>query len=232
MLNAFLSAGATHGIASACHKSTIDGCPCIADQTKREGGITYLQKCNDNVQFAVDFMKNFYGIEDSTDEADLVNKWNNELGYQAVNNRSTYCRCTGLSGSCVVQTCYERAPSVDEIGQKLRNKYSASQKVEMCENSLCIAGNQEILPISDFPVHVNNTPNLCLPSPENGILGTRGRVCKPSSSGTDSCSALCCNGGFERVHYEVPREECRFVWCCGIHCEQKEPVIITEYRCL
>ena len=82
MLNAFLSAGATHGIASACHKSTIDGCPCIADQTKREGGITYLQKCNDNVQFAVDFMKNFYGIEDSSDEADLVNKWNNELGYQ------------------------------------------------------------------------------------------------------------------------------------------------------
>ena len=82
MLNAFLSAGATHGIASACHKRTIDGCPCDANPARREDGITYLQKCNDNVEFAVNFMKNFYGIEESTEETDLVNRWNNELGYQ------------------------------------------------------------------------------------------------------------------------------------------------------
>ena len=150
---------------------------------------------------------------------------------QAVNNRSTYCRCTGLSGSCVVQTCYEKAPSVDEIGAKIRNKYSGSQKVEKCENSLCITGNPRP-PINDFPVYVNNTPNLCVPSPEDGILGTRGRKCNPSGSGSDSCSTLCCNHGFDRVTYEVATETCKFVWCCRIECEASDPITVWEHRCL
>ena len=82
ILNAFLSAGATHGIASACHKNTLEGCPCIADPAERIDGITYLRTCSDNIEFAIRFMKDFYDIEESTSEEDLVNKWNNELGYE------------------------------------------------------------------------------------------------------------------------------------------------------
>ena len=81
-MNAFLSAGATHGIASACHKSTLEGCACISGSVRREGGVTFLQTCSDNVKFAVQFMKDFYGMEESSSEDDMVNKWNNKLGYE------------------------------------------------------------------------------------------------------------------------------------------------------
>lgn len=233
MLNAFLSAGAVHGIASACHEGTIDGCPCIADLSRREGGVTYVQKCNDNVGWAIRFIKNFYNMDKSVDEEDLVNGWNNQLGYEAVDNRTTCCRCTGLSGSCVVQTCYERAPSADEIGNKIRVKYEGSQKVEKCNNnSLCLAGNPDLAPIPNFPVHLNVTPDLCAQSLPNGILGTVGRKCDPNGSGSNSCNNLCCGRGFEQVEYTVTNEECKFEWCCRIVCTAISTDTIREYRCL
>ena len=81
ILNAYMSAGVAHSIASACHENTIEGCACIAGPTIREDGVTYLQSCADNVDFAITFLKQFYGIESSNCERDLVDKWNNILGY-------------------------------------------------------------------------------------------------------------------------------------------------------
>ena len=147
-------------------------------------------------------------------------------------NTSTYCRCTGLSGSCVVQTCYEKAPSMHDIGCKLRLLYDNAQKVRATNCALHLAGHPDRAPLEMFPVFKYNTPDLCVPSPENGILGTRGRVCNPSSAGSDSCSSLCCNNGFEQVQYYVPKETCRFVWCCRIECTELDPELVTEYRCL
>jgi hypothetical protein len=231
ILNAFLSAGATHGLASACHDNTIDRCPCEVGETRRENGMTLLQSCSDNVKFAIGFVKDFYGLEDSTAEADLVDSWNNEIGYEACDNRTLYCRCTGLSGSCVVKTCYMRAPEIVEIGEKLRSKYAGSQKVVAENGTLHIATSIDHSPISIFPCHIMDTPSLCDPDPENGILGTSGRKCYPTSSGPDSCANLCCNG-FREITYEVIKEKCRFQWCCRIVCDPLPPMEVTEYECL
>ena len=130
-----------------------------------------------------------------------------------------------------MQTCYEKAPSVSAIGAKLRAKYENSQKVKGCNTTLCIAGHPDLTPINTLPVYITDTPDLCSPSLDNGILGTRGRVCDPTSTGSDSCNTLCCNG-FEQVRYSVPRESCRFVWCCRIECTDLEPEEVVEYRCL
>ena len=81
VVGAFLSAGATHGIASACHRGVID-CPCIAGPSRREGGMTYLHTCNDNVEFAIALLKQFYNIEGSMKEADEVKRVNYGLGYE------------------------------------------------------------------------------------------------------------------------------------------------------
>ena len=81
-MNAILSAGATHGIASACHENVLEGCPCVAGPTIREDRVTYLQLCNDNVEFAIEFLKQLYDLEDATDERGMVDRWNNELGYE------------------------------------------------------------------------------------------------------------------------------------------------------
>lgn len=230
MVNAFLSAGAAHGIASACHESVLEGCTCDADPARREGDVTYLQSCGDDVNYAIRLLRELYGLEGSTRERDLVDSWNNELGYAAVDNRTTYCRCTGLSGSCVVQTCYKKAPSIDEIGSKLQPRYEGSQKVYGNNGSLFIEGTDHRNPIHNFPCYINDTPDLCRRSPEEGILGTSGRKCDPSSGGANGCNSLCCNG-YHQVTYEVQREKCKFVWCCRIECTPGEIEEVVEYRC-
>ena len=148
---------------------------------------------------------------------------------QACNNRSTYCRCTGLSGSCIVQTCYEKAPAIPDIGSKLQPKYQGSQKVEGSKGDLHVESNGRE-PIEGFPVYINDTPDLCSPSQDRGILGTSGRKCNPLSSGSDGCNSLCCNG-FHEIRYNVTQEDCRFVWCCRIECIPIGIVEITEYLC-
>lgn len=231
ILNAFLSAGAVHGIASACHDGVIDGCHCGDQTARREDGVTYLYSCNDDVDFAIGFMRQLYGLIESFVERALVDKWNNELGYDACRNRSTYCRCTGLSGSCVVQTCYEKAPSIEEIGNKIGPIYSGSQKVEGRNGTLYIAGSPDRRPIEGLPVCLNDSPDLCTANLEEGILGTRGRKCDPLSQGSNSCNNLCCNRGFTVVRYMVPQEKCKFEWCCHIVCTPLPPIEIVEYHC-
>ena len=81
ILHAFLSTGAVHGIASACHDGIIDGCHCGDKTVEREGDVTYLYSCNDDVEFALDLVKEFYNLSNSSKPRDLVDKWNNELGY-------------------------------------------------------------------------------------------------------------------------------------------------------
>jgi hypothetical protein len=56
-------------------------------------------------------------------------------------------------------------------------------------------------------------------------------VCDPHSSGSDSCNNLCCGRGFEEVHYDIPNEKCRFVWCCRIVCISLPPTPAILYRC-
>ena len=153
------------------------------------------------------------------------------LSTQAVNDRSTYCRCTGLCGSCVVQTCYERAPSIEDIGSKLFPRYPGSQKVHAYNGILYLTVSILREPIANFPCHINDTPDLCIPMPERGILGTSGRECDPLSSGSDSCGTLCCNG-YEQHRYQVQHQECKFVWCCRIECINTDIIQVAKYRCL
>ena len=82
MVNSFLSAGATLAVAEACHTGVIDGCPCIASTNYRDDDTTFLHQCNDNVKFAILFVRNLYNLERSTTKEDVVTRWNNELGYE------------------------------------------------------------------------------------------------------------------------------------------------------
>ena len=81
-MGAFLSAGATLGIASACHRGVIDGCPCNTGENRREDGTTFLHTCNENVDYAIRFVKELYNTEDCDMEVDLVRSHNYRLGYE------------------------------------------------------------------------------------------------------------------------------------------------------
>ena len=86
VLNAYMSAGAAHGIASACHENVIDGCKCQeSTQTRREGDVLYLTSCGDDVNFATRVLRTLTGLEIGkalSQAKDLVSQWNNEIGYR------------------------------------------------------------------------------------------------------------------------------------------------------
>ena len=85
-----MSAGATQGVAEACHDQKIELCPCeieggIARQEDADGNIIF-NDCNDNIEWALSFVQGF--VDNSTtlpspSEAtarDLMDIHNNALG--------------------------------------------------------------------------------------------------------------------------------------------------------
>ena len=89
-------------------------------------------------------------------------------------------------------------------------------------------------------IHIHKSPNYCVEDPKKGILGTSGRVCNKTSTGSDSCDLLCCGRGYntqvntwlnstretqfkwiylQQVVRHVERCFCRFVWCCNVKCK-------------
>ena len=58
VLNAYMSAGATRGIAKACKANQL-GCTCEASLTSFVGEETYLHSCGEDVAFAIKFLKGF-----------------------------------------------------------------------------------------------------------------------------------------------------------------------------
>ena len=90
VLSAYMSAGATQGVAEACHDQKIEQCPCeikggVGREEDAEGNIIF-NTCNDNIDWALRFVQGF--VDNSTalpspSEAtarDLMDIHNNRLG--------------------------------------------------------------------------------------------------------------------------------------------------------
>ena len=64
-----------------------------------------------------------------------------------------------------------------------------------------------------------------------GSLGTRGRECKPDSSGLDSCDVMCCGRGYQEERVVTTTDcNCRFIYCCYTECE-KCTNVENKYYC-
>ncbi|VDK24112.1 unnamed protein product [Taenia asiatica] len=73
---------------------------------------------------------------------------------------------------------------------------------------------------------------FCESNPNLHILGTRGRTCNSTSTGSDSCRSLCCGRGHRTKHYYALENcECKFVWCCRVEC-QKCLVLKRQETCV
>lgn len=74
--------------------------------------------------------------------------------------------------------------------------------------------------------YFQRSPNFCEKDTSSDIPGTHGRRCNhTTSTGSDSCSSLCCGRGF-RLIKEVTNQRCncRFEWCCHVECQTCEQV--------
>lgn len=53
------------------------------------------------------------------------------------------------------------------------------------------------------------------------VAGTVGRKCNRTTTGTGSCSSMCCGRGYNMVkEHRVQKYNCKFHWCCQVECQE------------
>lgn len=142
----------------------------------------------------------------------------------------TLCRCHGVSASCSLKTCWKAMPSFKEIGDLAKSRYSEGVEVVVRTKKQVRLRRKdrrvrrEVI-ASDELVYMQRSPNYCRTNREIGIVGTTGRECNRTSTGSDSCDLLCCGRGYNtQVIRRVERCDCKFIWCCKVKCRVCETV--------
>jgi hypothetical protein len=91
----------------------------------------------------------------------------------------TQCKCHGVSGSCNIKTCWRALPTLSEIGERLKRKFTVATEVI----SRRVGAGRKLLPASsamglyneDDLIYVTKSPDYCLRDARVGSLGTTGR---------------------------------------------------------
>uniref|UniRef100_UPI00358FBA20 protein Wnt-6-like isoform X2 n=1 Tax=Myxine glutinosa TaxID=7769 RepID=UPI00358FBA20 len=154
----------------------------------------------------------------------LIDLHNNEAGRLVVRDHMRVeCKCHGLSGSCAMRTCWKKMPPFRKVGDHLKLCFDGAFKVSASNDGRTLAPvGHNIKPYGRYDLlYSAESPDFCLENRRLGSLGTRGRACNATSPGTGGCQLLCCARG-ARSEVTVVREtcQCRFQWCCKVHCNQ------------
>ena len=140
-----------------------------------------------------------------------------------IDNFKRKCKCSGLSGSCAIRTCWQAVASPQNLAYQLKTRYKHA--IEVIPNFL----DDNPLHPSFFPItsrrirriHPNDllywaqSPDYC--QQNNPFFSTHGRRCNNSfiNSSEGSCDYLCCGRGYQtkRIIQEV-HCHCQYVHCC------------------
>ncbi|XP_033216304.1 protein Wnt-7b-like isoform X2 [Belonocnema kinseyi] len=91
--------------------------------------------------------------------------------------------------------------------------------------------SQKRIPKRSELVFLQPSPNYCDTDLALGSLGTQGRFCNRTSKGTDGCDLMCCGRGYNTHQFtKVWQCNCKFHWCCRVHCDTCTEKI-EEYTC-
>ncbi|XP_044198742.1 protein Wnt-16 [Thunnus albacares] len=233
-LYAVMAAGLVHAVTRSCSQGNLTECGCDA---RRQGGGSPAEGwhwggCSDHIQYGTWFSRKFIdGAPKNTSTARggytllTMNQHNSEAGRQAIDRTmSTDCRCHGVSGSCAVKTCWRTMAAFERVGVYLKERYEHSVQVSDRSRRKTRRKEQRRLPVDKHQlIFINKSPNYCLEDRRVGVFGTRGRRCNRTSGGSDGCNLLCCGRGYNtHLVRHVQRCECKFVWCCYVHCRRCE----------
>ncbi|XP_059056214.1 protein Wnt-1-like [Achroia grisella] len=228
-VHALSAAALAHTVARACSRGELNECSCDARVRKRTPRHWQWGGCSEDIRYGEMFSRDFIDSkEDKNTNEGLINLHNHEAGRRAVRGRmQRVCKCHGMSGSCSVRVCWRRLPQLRLVGDVLTTRYEGASHVKVVERKRG-KNIRKLRPLhSDMKkpnktdlVYLEDSPDYCEPNEELGILGTRGRTCNRTSAGLDGCRLLCCGRGYQtRVRDHEEKCNCRFVWCCKVHCE-------------
>nr|AAT02182.1 secreted signalling factor wnt-A [Nematostella vectensis] len=245
---ALTSAGVSFQITKGCSLGNWEQCGCDTQvrgrvQTKDEASWEW-GGCSENVGHGDDFSRKFMDPEPPRKELEyLLVKHNNEAGRKALkDNMGKTCKCHGVSGSCTVKICWRTMPNFSVVPQLLRKKFDQATKVKANDKKTKLQritrgkrGKKKRQkgrrPSAGDLVFAEKSPKFCIPNPELGILGTRGRVCDANAKDNRGCKKMCCNRGYDtfKLSNQV-KCNCEFIWCCKVQCDMCKKDW-TEYRC-
>ena len=154
-------------------------------------------------------------------------------------NMGVECKCHGVSGSCTTQTCWTTLPPFRKVGNLIKAKYDAPLEVEPVRARrtrqpafLKVKNSGHFKkPRPSNLVYLQRSPNYCDYDLNAGSLGTVGRFCNRTSTGTDGCDLMCCGRGYNTHQYMATWQcNCKFHWCCYVRCSQCSEQT-EEYTC-
>lgn len=147
------------------------------------------------------------------------------------------CKCHGLSGSCMMKTCWLKMPLFREIGIRLKDRFDGAVKVIARNdgNSFMPEGSTIKPPTRQDLIYTETSSDFCEPDIKLGSLGTSGRECNATSPGDDGCELLCCGRGYDhKIVKEKVECKCKFIWCCNVTCstciEKREVNTCRNYQ--
>jgi len=193
------------------------------------------------IKAGVDYARRFVDEPDSKQLArNVMNRHNNNVGRMAIlENMETKCRCHGISGSCVENSCWKVMPKFLTVTTILKEKYmkAVAMKIKKRQEArgiveeLVLRHKKVIRPDETELIFYEKSPDYCQYDSRTGIVGTTGRRCNATSGDIDDCSLLCCGRGYHEGS-ELKSKDCRckLTWCCQYNCDKCE-VENTIYRC-
>jgi len=207
----------------------LGSCGCDPAVTGEGPGYTW-GGCSDNIDYGAEFAAQFMDSrEKGSDIKSLMNLHNNRAGRMAVfERRKTRCKCMGVSGSCSLKTCWKTVPEFREVGTILKERYDYATQIRVSNRNRGklrpLQRKIKAIKRDEFEkdlVYFEDSPSYCEKDSTLSIPGTRERVCKVDSLGTDNCNTLCCERGYNTVHRTIKKRcQCHFHWCCYVLCEE------------
>ncbi|XP_065655292.1 protein Wnt-4 [Hydra vulgaris] len=241
-LFAIYSAGLAHSMAFACLQGIIENCKCPLSTRKvykvTETKTIFEDFCmENNIEYGIAESRKVLQNDKESDPKWKIDEHNKEAGRLALRVKDKdlplNCRCHGASGACAVRKCIQQLPSFNTISVQVMNKYLNAIYVGSDNNGISPQliphnGKQKITPV-DLVYNVES-PDFCEYDQKTGSLGTKGRICKKDSQGSDSCEKLCCNRGFiEKTTNSTVACRCKFTYCCQVTCDSCQKLTITHY---
>ncbi|MBN3302835.1 WNT2 protein, partial [Amia calva] len=228
------SAGVVYTLTRACSQGELASCSC--DPAKKGSsrdskGSFDWGGCSDNIDYAIGFGQAFIDAKErkERDARALMNLHNNRAGRKAVKRfMALECKCHGVSGSCTVRTCWLAMADFRKTGDYLRKKYNGAIQVVMNQygTGFTVAFKKFKKPTKNDLVYFENSPDYCIRDHEAGSVGTGGRLCNRTSRGVDSCEVMCCGRGYDTSRVSrMTKCECKFHWCCAVHCKDCHEVV-------
>nr|UTS77842.1 Wnt7 [Nilaparvata lugens] len=240
---AMASAGVTWFVAAACSRGNISTCGCAGAEGSGDGTGAVAGSgsaatrwkwagCKITAGYGMRLARRFLDAREIEGDArSLMNLHNNRAGRKLVKwSLKSECKCHGVSGSCTMKTCWQTLPAFRQVGDLLMHKYWRARSVAAVTQGGVAKGGLRLAlrrakggfvePRRSDLVYLHASPNYCDSNPAVGSLGTVGRSCNRTSTGTDGCDLLCCGRGYNTHQYTRTWQcNCKFHWCCYVRCE-------------